>query len=62
MPPKTYLMLRSARRARLEARTASLHFSPFCFLEFEGAGQPYLSKPFPVEAFLQRVNELVGPR
>ncbi len=27
MSIKTYLMLRSARRARLEARTTSLHYS-----------------------------------
>ena len=29
-------------------------------LEFDGAGQPYLSKPFPPDVFLQRVEELLA--
>ena len=29
-------------------------------VEFEGAGQPYLSKPFPPDVFLRRVEELLA--
>jgi len=29
-------------------------------LQFDGAGQPYLSKPFTPEAFLQRVRGMLG--
>jgi hypothetical protein len=28
--------------------------------EFDGFGQPYLSKPFPPEAFLQRVEQILS--
>jgi DNA-binding response OmpR family regulator len=45
----------------LGAKTLMMTGSPDRILEFDGAGQPYLSKPFPLETFLQRVNELVGP-
>ena len=31
-------------------------------VEFDGAGQPYLSKPFPTEAFLRRVQQILSPR
>lgn len=31
-------------------------------IEFDGSGQPYLSKPFPTEAFLRRVQEILSPR
>jgi len=34
MPSKDYLMLRSAQRARLEARTASLQLSFWCVNQF----------------------------
>jgi DNA-binding response OmpR family regulator len=34
--------------------------NPDRIIEFGGAGQPYLSKPFPPEAFLQRVQEVLG--
>ena len=34
--------------------------NPDRIIEFDGAGQPYLSKPFPPEAFLQRVQEVLG--
>ena len=30
-------------------------------IEFDGSGQPYLSKPFPPEAFLRRVQEILSP-
>jgi DNA-binding response OmpR family regulator len=29
-------------------------------VEFDGAGQPYLSKPFVPEVFLQRVEEILA--
>ena len=45
----------------LGTKTLMMTGSPDRILEFDGAGQPYLSKPFPVEVFLQRVQELVGP-
>jgi DNA-binding response OmpR family regulator len=34
--------------------------SPDRIVEFEGAGQPYLSKPFPPDAFVERVWEILG--
>jgi DNA-binding response OmpR family regulator len=30
--------------------------------EFDDSGQPYLSKPFPTEAFLRRVQQILSPR
>jgi DNA-binding response OmpR family regulator len=33
--------------------------NPKGIIEFDDAGQPYLSKPFSAEAFVQRVQELV---
>ena len=45
----------------LGAKTLMMTGNPDRIMTFDGAGQPYLSKPFPVEAFLQRVEELVGP-
>jgi hypothetical protein len=29
-------------------------------LELDGAGQPYLSKPYTPEAFLERVRDMLG--
>ena len=29
-------------------------------IQFDGAGQPYLSKPFTPEAFLQRMRDILG--
>ena len=34
--------------------------NPDRIVEFDGAGQPYLSKPFPPEAFLQRVQQILA--
>ena len=34
--------------------------SPDRIIEFDGAGQPYLSKPFSAEAFRQRVEEILA--
>ena len=45
----------------LGAKTLMMTGNPSRILEFDGAGQPYLSKPFPVEVFLQRVEEVLGP-
>jgi two-component system, OmpR family, response regulator len=33
--------------------------NPDRIIQYDGAGQPYLSKPFPPDAFLQRVGEMV---
>ena len=38
------------------AKTLMMTGSPDRIVEFDGSGQPYLSKPFPPEAFLQRVE------
>ena len=35
--------------------------SPDRMMEFEGSGQRYLSKPFPAEAFLRCVQEILSP-
>ena len=45
----------------LGAKTLMMTGNPDRILEFDGAGQAYLSKPFTVEAFLQRVAERMGP-
>jgi DNA-binding response OmpR family regulator len=34
--------------------------NPDRIVEFDGAGQPYLSKPFPTEVFLQRVQQILA--
>lgn len=34
--------------------------SPDRIIEFDGAGQPYLAKPFSSDAFLQRVGEILA--
>jgi DNA-binding response OmpR family regulator len=34
--------------------------SPDRIVEFEGAGQPYLSKPFPPDVFLRRIKEMLA--
>ena len=40
------------------AKTLMMTGSPDRIVEFDGAGQPYLSKPFRPEAFLDRVREI----
>jgi DNA-binding response OmpR family regulator len=42
------------------AKTLMMTGSPDRIVEFDGSGQPYLSKPFPVEAFLQRVEQILS--
>jgi DNA-binding response OmpR family regulator len=41
------------------AKTLMMTGSPDRIIEFDGAGQPYLSKPFPPETFLERVTEIL---
>jgi DNA-binding response OmpR family regulator len=48
-----------------QARTASAEIvmmtgNPDRIIEYDGAGQSYLSKPFLPDAFLQRVGEMLG--
>jgi DNA-binding response OmpR family regulator len=42
------------------AKTLIMTGSPDRIVEFDGSGQPYLSKPFPPEAFLQRVQQILS--
>jgi DNA-binding response OmpR family regulator len=42
------------------AKTLMMTGSPDRIIEFDGAGQPYLSKPFQPEAFLERVREILS--
>jgi hypothetical protein len=35
--------------------------SPDRMMEFDGSGQRFLSKPFPAEAFLRCVQEILSP-
>jgi len=41
-------------------KTQMMTGSPDRIVEFDGSGQPYLSKPFPPEAFLQRVEQILA--
>jgi DNA-binding response OmpR family regulator len=34
--------------------------NPDRIVEFDGAGQPYLSKPFSPDAFVQRVQQILA--
>jgi DNA-binding response OmpR family regulator len=43
-----------------EAKTLMMTGSPDRIVEFDGSGQLYLSKPFPPEAFLQRVEQILA--
>jgi DNA-binding response OmpR family regulator len=42
------------------AKTLMMTGSPDRIVEFDGAGQPYLSKPFSPKMFLERVREILG--
>jgi DNA-binding response OmpR family regulator len=42
------------------AKTLMMTGNPDRIVEFDGAGQPYLSKPFPPEAFLRRIEEVLA--
>ena len=42
------------------AKTLMMTGNPERIIEFDGAGQPYLSKPFRPEAFLERVQEILA--
>jgi two-component system nitrogen regulation response regulator GlnG len=42
------------------SKTLMMTGNPDRIVEFEGAGQPYLSKPFPPDVFLRRVRELLA--
>jgi len=41
-------------------KTLMMTGNPDRIIEFDGAGQPYLSKPFPPDAFVQRVQEILA--
>jgi two-component system nitrogen regulation response regulator GlnG len=41
-------------------KTLMMTGSPDRIVEFEGAGQPYLSKPFPPDVFLRRIKEMLA--
>jgi DNA-binding response OmpR family regulator len=42
------------------AKVLMITGSPDRIVEFDGSGQRYLSKPFPPEAFLRRVQEMLS--
>jgi DNA-binding response OmpR family regulator len=42
------------------AKTLMMAGSPDRIVEFDAAGQPYLSKPFLPDAFMRRVQEILG--
>ncbi|MBV8337471.1 MAG: hypothetical protein JO358_18920 [Alphaproteobacteria bacterium] len=44
----------------LGAKTLMMTGNPDRIVEFDGAKQPYLSKPFSVEVFVARVQEILG--
>jgi DNA-binding response OmpR family regulator len=50
------------RAEELGAKTLMMTGSPDRIIEFDGAGQPYLSKPFLPDVFLQRVEEILAAR
>jgi DNA-binding response OmpR family regulator len=43
------------------ANTLMMTGNPDRIIEFDGAGQPYLSKPFLPDLFVQRVREMLSP-
>ena len=46
--------------AALGVKTLMMTGNPDRIIEFDGAGQPYLSKPFLPEVFVQRVKEILA--
>ena len=48
------------RAKQLGAKTLMMTGNPDRIIEFDGAGQPYLSKPFTPELFVQQVEEVLG--
>ena len=48
------------RAAGLGAKTLMMTGNPDRIIEFDGARQPYLSKPIRPEVFLQRVEEILA--
>jgi DNA-binding response OmpR family regulator len=44
----------------LGAKIIMMTGSPERIIEFDGAGQPYLSKPFPPEALVEKVEEVLA--
>jgi two-component system, OmpR family, response regulator len=46
--------------AALGVKTLMMTGNPDRIIEFDGAGQPYLSKPFPPEVFVKRVEEILA--
>jgi DNA-binding response OmpR family regulator len=53
----TNLVQQAAARG---AKTLMMTGSPDRMIEFDGAGQPYLSKPFPPDVFLKRVQAMLA--
>jgi DNA-binding response OmpR family regulator len=50
-----------AKRAEAAgAKTLMITGSPDRIIEFDGSGQRYLSKPFPPEAFLRQIQEILS--
>jgi DNA-binding response OmpR family regulator len=47
------------RATELGAKTLMMTGNPDRIIEFDGAGQPYLSKPFAPELFVKRVQEIL---
>jgi len=43
------------------AKTLMMTGNPDRIVEFDGAGQPYLSKPFLPDIFLKRVEQILAP-
>ena len=43
------------------AKTLMMTGNPDRIIEFDGAGKPYLSKPFLPDLFVQRVREMLSP-
>jgi DNA-binding response OmpR family regulator len=48
------------RATELGAKTLMMTGNPERIMEFDGSGQPYLSKPFTPELFVKRVQEILA--